>query len=114
MIEVQMGQHDHVHVAGLDTDRVQTVHEEIGVGEARERIGAQEAGHGAGGEAGVEEDGGVSGAHEVAGNGDAHPFRRALPEEETGLLEPHEAVLERVEPLDGHLPGGLARRAGTG
>src|SRR5215470_1900116 len=111
VIVVEVREHHHVHVARLEADPVEPAHEQIRLAELRERIVAQEAGHGARREAGVEEDGGVAGAHQVAGDGDLDLFRRALAEEEPRLLEAHEAVLERVQPLDGHLGGGFARNA---
>ena len=120
VIEVQVGEDHHVDVLRLDPHGVQAVHEQVGLGEGRQGVASHEAGHGARREAGVEENGRVRGPDEIAGDGDAHPLPRALAEEEPALLEAHEAVLQRVERLNGHViwrlcgrPGGARACAGA-
>ena len=109
MVEVQVREHDQVDVGGLEPERVEAMHQEVVVAEAGEGIPAQEAGDGARGDAGVEEDDAVAGADQVARHRDRHALGGALAVEEARRLEPHEAVLQRVERLDRH--SGLTRPA---
>src|SRR5439155_18113785 len=83
-------------------ERVETLDQQVRLGEARHRVVAHETGDGPGRQAGVEEDDRVGGANEPAGDGDLHPRARELAVEEPRALEAHEAVLQRVERLDRH------------
>src|SRR3989449_10253601 len=89
-------------VVGLEAERVETLDQQVVLGEARHRIVAHEAGDGPGREAGVEEDDRVGGADEPAGNGDLDPLARELAVEEPRALKAQEAVLQRVQRLDCH------------
>src|SRR5437667_219071 len=102
VVVVQVRDDDEVHVVGLEPERVETLDQQVRLGEARHRVVAHETGDGPGREAGVEEDDRVGGANEPAGDGDLHPLARELAVEEPRALEAHEAVLQRVERLDRH------------
>src|SRR4029434_8643168 len=62
----------------------------------------QKAGHRARREPLVEEDHGVRGAHEPARDRNPNAIPRELAVKEPGPLEPHEPVLQRVQPLHRH------------
>src|SRR5207247_6503609 len=83
-------------------ERVETLDQQVVLGEARHRVVAHEAGDGPGREAGVEEDDRVGGADEPAGDGDLDPLARELAVEEPRALKAQEAVLQRVQRLDCH------------
>src|SRR5438309_439518 len=102
VVEVQVRQHDQVDVGGLEPDRVEPVHEQIRVLEARHRVVPEEPRDRARRHAGVEEDRAVRRLDQVAGDGDRNPLGRPLAEEEARALEPEVAVLKRVERGDGH------------
>src|SRR5437879_3456227 len=102
VVEVQVRQHDQVDVGGFEADRVEAVHEQIRVLEARHRVVPAEPRDRARRHAGVEEDRAVRRLDQVARDRDRNPLGRSLAVEKAGALEPEVAVLERVERGDGH------------
>src|SRR5688572_25824028 len=112
MVVMQVREHDHVHLRGLEAEGVETVHEQVFVGEACVGVVAHEPGHRARRHAGVEEDDGVGGAHEITADRDLEGLAGEVAIEEARALEAHEPVLHRIQGLNRHWRGILARPRG--
>src|SRR6185503_13365904 len=109
VVVVQMRHHHEIDVADLQAQRVEPMDQQVLVGEARVGIVAHQAGHRAGGHAGVEEHVAVGGLDQPARDRDLRDLLGVLTVEEERALGAHETVLQRVERLDRHDAGILAR-----